>query len=184
MLETHRSSTVPETPAITPVDSMPSAADLMSLALPPSRVRCGVEARSKKHALELIGELLTEPEDELTASDLFCSLIQRERLGCTGLGHGVALPHGRSAMIKEPRAALIRLREAVDYDAADGAPVDLMLAILIPVDADESQMEMLQAAAHRLSRSSERAALHRANDPGGLRGALLAPLGSASSTGS
>ena len=95
---------MPETPATELPAGTTPVPDLMAQALPPERVRCSVEARSKKHALELVSQLLAEPEDELTPSDLFCSLIQRERLGCTGLGQGVALPHGRSSMISEPRS--------------------------------------------------------------------------------
>ena len=179
-----RSSAVPDTSATSVPEGDASAQDRLAEALPPMRVRCGVEARSKKHALELVSELLAEPDGELTPSDLFCSLIRRERLGCTGLGHGIALPHGRSAMIEQPRAALVQLREAVDYDAPDGAPVDLMLAVLVPEDADASQIELLEAAARRFARSSERAALRRANDSGGLRAAMLTPLGRPTGGGS
>jgi len=168
----HRSVGMPE--ALTGSAEAQPIADQMAAALPPERVRVGVEARSKKHALELVSELLAGPEGELTASDLFCSLIQRERLGCTGLGNGVALPHGRSSAVTQPRAALVRLREAVAYDAADDVPVDLVLAVLIPADADPGQLAMLGEAARRLMRTTDRAALRRANDTGGLRAAMLA----------
>jgi nitrogen PTS system EIIA component len=146
----------------------------MAEALPTERVHCAVEARSKKHALELVCELLVLPEDELIAADLFCSLIQRERLGCTGLGFGVALPHGRSSVVERPRAVLAQLRNPVDYDAADGAPVDLVLAVLVPIDAGPKEMEILANAARRLQTTTVRAALRRANDPGSLRAAMLA----------
>ena len=148
----------------------------MAEALPTERVHCGIEARSKKHALELVCELLALPEQELIPSDLFCSLIQRERLGCTGLGFGVALPHGRSSVVDRPRAVLVQLRNAVDYDAQDGAPVDLVLAVLVPTDAQPEDMEMLTAAAGRLQTTTVRAALRRANDPGAMRAAMLANL--------
>jgi PTS system nitrogen regulatory IIA component len=157
------------------IDGAPAAdaPDPMAEALPTERVHCGVEARSKKHALEIACELLALPEGELIPSDLFCSLIQRERLGCTGLGYGVALPHGRSHVVDQPRAVLMQLREAVDYDAPDGAPVDLVLAVLVPKDAQPGEMEMLATAAKRLQNTTIRAALRRANDPGGLRAAML-----------
>lgn len=157
---------------------IPAVTEALAKALPPERVVTSVAARSKKHALEILSELLADPEGELSPSDLFCSLIQRERLGSTGLGDGIALPHGRAGHLEAPRAALITLDAAVDYDAADGAAVDVMLAVLVPEADDPGHLEILAEAARLFGDGARREALRRAPDDGGLRVALLAPAGS------
>jgi PTS system nitrogen regulatory IIA component len=96
------------------------------------RVLRNVEARSKKHSLDIVCELLASADETLTQGDVFDSMIRREKLGCTALEGGVALPHGCIKGIDRVYAAFVRLRHPVDYDAPDGVPVDLVLGLALP----------------------------------------------------
>lgn len=107
------------------------------------RVRCGVEIASKKRSLELLSELLTNDLDAASTRTVFEGLTLRERLGSTGLGHGVALPHSRGASIEAPRAAVIRLEKPIDFDAVDKEPVDLIFALLVPENSNDEHLRIL-----------------------------------------
>jgi PTS system nitrogen regulatory IIA component len=96
------------------------------------RVLRNVEARSKKHSLDIVCELLASADPALTQGAIFDSMIRREKLGCTALEGGVALPHGCVQGIDKVYAAFVRLRHPVDYDAPDGVPVDLVLGLALP----------------------------------------------------
>ena len=115
------------------------------------RVRCGAEISSKKRALEALGELLEPEEGEPTAQQVFESLIGRERLGSTGLGKGVALPHARVAGIEGPVAALMTLTQAVPFDAIDHQPVDVVLALLVPEQSVDEHLRILSSLAELFS---------------------------------
>ena len=121
--------------------------DLGSL-IDTERVRCDVEARSKKHALEILSEMLSKGEPTLAAQGVFDSLVQRERLGSTAVGSGAAIPHGRLPDIGETRVALLRLSEPIDFDAVDGEPVQLIFGLVIPDEgSDEEHLELLSSIA-------------------------------------
>ena len=115
--------------------------------LAPERIRAGAEATSKKRTLELLSELLTGDAGDPETRNVLESLISRERLGATGLGRGVALPHARVAAVTEPTAALVRLNEAVDFDAIDKQRVDLLLALLVPEDSTDEHLRLLRSLA-------------------------------------
>jgi PTS system nitrogen regulatory IIA component len=117
----------------------------ISALLSEERIACHQDASSKKRSLELLSHLLSEGLPAYSDGELFDSLIGRERLGSTGLGHGVALPHGRMSGLNAPIAALVTLASGVDYDAIDNRPVDLLFALLVP---EESTDEHLQILAH------------------------------------
>ncbi len=127
-------------------------------------IRCDVEARSKKHALDLLSELLADATGVLTASEIFDSLVSRERLGCTALGGAVAIPHGRVTGISASLGALLRLQEPVDFDAADGEPVDLIFGLLIPESCGELELGKLQQLTASVSERSFQQRLRRAAD--------------------
>ncbi len=112
----------------------------MSMAdlLEPARVLANVEARSKKHAFEILSELIAGVADDLSHDQIFEALVERERIGNTGMGKGVAIPHGTVPGLTAPTAACLKLSEAVDYGAQDGEPVALILAVALP-DHDESK---------------------------------------------
>jgi PTS system nitrogen regulatory IIA component len=137
--------------------------DIATLITPDS-IRCDIQARSKKHALDLLSELLAKSAEFLTASEIFDSLIQRERLGCTALGGAVAIPHGRITGIDSSLGAFLRLSEPVDFDAADGEPVDLIFGLLIPEHCGEPELGMLKELATSLSDPGFQLTLREARD--------------------
>lgn len=126
--------------------------------LPVAQVLVGVEATSKKRAFEEAG-LLFESLHGLSRALVTDSLFARERLGSTGLGHGVAIPHGRIKGLKEAVAALVRLAEPVAFDAPDGKPVNLLLFLLVPEQATQQHLEILSEVAEMLSDKTMRETL-------------------------
>ena len=102
------------------------------------------------------------------------SLRQRERMGSTAIGHGVAIPHGRSTALNDTRAAFLRLQPAVDFDASDGEPVDLVFAMSVPEHFTQRHLQLLSELAQRFGDAEFRAALREAPDAARLRDALLA----------
>lgn len=115
----------------------------ISELITPARVACGVEVGSKKRALELLGELAVADVPDLTCAEVFDSLIERERLGGTGLGHGVALPHGRLKGTRRAIGALMTLKKGIDFDAPDRQPVDLLFALLAPEHYTDEHLQIL-----------------------------------------
>ena len=101
-------------------------------------VLCNAHARSKKHCLEILSELLARTQPDISVDDIFESLIERERLGCTGLDVGVAFPRCRVDGIDRCVATMIKLSEPIDFDASDGEPVDLVFGLMVPQDVTDS----------------------------------------------
>ena len=116
-----------------------------------SRVVAGVTVTSKKRALEEMSKLLAKGAGTVTDAEIFTSLTAREKLGSTGLGHGVAIPHGRMSGVDGSIGALIRLKHPVDYDAHDGQTVDLMFGLVVPQQATETHLKHLAAIAELFS---------------------------------
>jgi len=106
-----------------------------------------------------------------TVSD---SLRQRERMGSTAIGHGVAIPHGRSSALNDTRAAFLRLQPGVDFEASDGEPVDLVFAMSVPEHFTQRHLQLLSELAQRFGDAEFRAALRDAPDAARLRDTLLA----------
>ncbi|MFU8895911.1 MAG: PTS sugar transporter subunit IIA [Gammaproteobacteria bacterium] len=104
--------------------------------LQPSRVLGNVEARSKKHALDVVSEMLSTATD-LDHGEIFQSIIGREKLGCTAIENGIAIPHGRLAELEAPVGAFLKLSAPVDFDMPDRQPVDLIFGLLVPMNADD-----------------------------------------------
>jgi PTS system nitrogen regulatory IIA component len=122
----------------------------LAAILPASNVLVNVDATSKKRAFEQAG-LLFENQHQVARSVVTENLFTRERLGSTGLGHGVAIPHGRIKGLKNPLAAVIRLGHAIGFDAPDDAPVSLMIFLLVPEAATQRHLEILSEIAEMLS---------------------------------
>jgi len=118
--------------------------------LPVAQVLVRVDATSKKRAFEEIG-LLFENLHGLNRSLVTDSLFARERLGSTGLGHGVAIPHGRIKGLKAPMAAVVQLAQPIVFDAPDQVPVKLMIFLLVPEVATQKHLETLSEIAEMLS---------------------------------
>ena len=120
------------------------------------------------HQDELLGpvphlaNLVARDLPDLDAQDIFESLIAREKLGSTGFGNGIAIPHCRLAGCSAPISAVLRLDTAVDFDAIDGAPVDLLFVLLVPEAATDEHLELLRQIASMLDRAEVRERLRRA----------------------
>lgn len=107
------------------------------------RVSCNNPAGSKKRILEELAGLLSETAQDLTPLAVFDRLLERERLGSTGLGQGIALPHARMAGVTEACGALIKLEQCADFDAIDQQPVDLIFGLLVPEEATQEHLQIL-----------------------------------------
>jgi PTS system nitrogen regulatory IIA component len=123
---------------------------LLSQILHPENILLDITASSKKRALEQIA-LLFENQHGLERAAVFDSLFARERLGSTGLGGGVAVPHGRIKNMTEPFAAFARLAQPVPFDAPDSQPVDLLLILVVPEAATQQHLDILAEVAQCLS---------------------------------
>lgn len=111
------------------------------------RVVSGAHISSKKRALEMLSEMLVVADTPAVQAEIFESLLARERLGSTGFGKGVAIPHGRVKSAQQAVGAFLRLEEAIDYDAIDGQPVDLIFAMIVPEESTEEHLRVLSALA-------------------------------------
>jgi PTS system nitrogen regulatory IIA component len=119
--------------------------------LVPERVSCDNQASSKKRVLETLSEMIAQGQETLDKNEVFDSLLSRERLGSTGLGHGVAIPHGRLKESDKTIGAFIKLEEGIDYDAMDQQPVDLLFALLVPEHSTEEHLQLLAKLAEMFS---------------------------------
>jgi PTS system nitrogen regulatory IIA component len=115
------------------------------------RIGCDVAAASKKRVLEQLGLRLAESVPELTQDLVFDALLERERLGSTGLGKGIALPHARMTEVDQAMGAFIKLTKGIDFDAIDGEPVDLAFAMLVPQEATDEHLQLLSTLARMFS---------------------------------
>ena len=131
--------------------------------LPPAQVLVSVDATSKKRAFEEAG-LLFENLHGLSRALVTDSLFSRERLGSTGLGHGVAIPHGRIKGLKAPMAAVFLLANPIGFDAPDDLAVRLMIFLLVPEAATQKHLEILSEIAELLSDASLREKLNARTD--------------------
>jgi PTS system nitrogen regulatory IIA component len=120
--------------------------------LSPDHIAINLESGSKKRLLEQISELIGKDNPYISSNAVYQSLIAREKLGSTGVGKGVAIPHGRLKGSNVPIAAFVKLAVPIDYDAIDKEPVDLIFALLVPEDATEQHLQLLASIAELLSK--------------------------------
>lgn len=130
--------------------------------LPAANVVLDLEVSSKKRAFEQAG-LIFENNCGIARSTVSDNLFARERLGSTGLGHGVAVPHGRIKGLKAPLAAFVRLKEPIPFESPDGQPVKLLFFLLIPDHVTQQHLDILSEIAEMFSDEALRDAL--ATDP-------------------
>ena len=135
--------------------------------LTPAQVLAQVEVTSKKRAFEEAG-LLFENLHGLSRALVTDSLFSRERLGSTGLGHGVAIPHGRIKGLKSPMAAVFQLAQPIGFDAPDDQVVSLLIFLLVPEAATQKHLEILSEIAELLSDADLREKLVASTDSGQL----------------
>jgi PTS system nitrogen regulatory IIA component len=140
---------------------------LVAKLLSPAHIALDLQVSSKKRLFEQAG-LLFENQDAVARSLVFDSLFARERLGSTGLGQGVAIPHGRIKGLKEARGAFMRLAQPVPFDAPDGNPVNLVFVLLVPEKATEKHLQILSELAQMFSDKALRELLTRAPDADAL----------------
>ena len=122
----------------------------LAAILPAENVLVGVDATSKKRVFEHAG-LVFENQHAIARATVTDNLFARERLGSTGLGHGVAVPHGRVKGQKNPLAAVLRVQQAIPFDAPDDEPVSLLIFLLVPEAATQRHLEILSEIAELLS---------------------------------
>lgn len=123
---------------------------LLEEIIKPDSVLCNAQARSKKHSLEILSELLVRQIPHLSSDDIFERLIERERLGCTSLDLGVAFPHCRVEGLETNTAALIKLSEPVDFDSQDGELVDIIFGMMVPENINASHQANIRSIAELL----------------------------------
>jgi len=137
---------------------------LVSDLLSPERVLPDLRASSKKKLLEMISNAMVQHDPALNSREIFESLCARERLGSTGLGQGVAIPHGRVQSSSVPQALFIRLSKPLPFDAVDSQPVDLLFALAVPENCTSEHLKLLAQIAERFSDPELLARLRSARD--------------------
>ncbi len=140
--------------------------------LPAENVVLDLECSSKKRAFEQAG-LIFENNCGIARSTVSDNLFARERLGSTGLGHGVAVPHGRIRGLKAPLAAFVRLSEAIPFESPDGEPVKLLIFLLIPDNVTQEHLEILSEIAEMFSDRAFRVSMAEDLDAGSLHQRLV-----------
>jgi nitrogen PTS system EIIA component len=143
----------------------------LAAILPAAQVLVGIDATSKKRAFEEAG-LLFENLHGLSRALVTDSLFARERLGSTGLGHGVAIPHGRIKGLKAPMAAVFRLNQPIGFDAPDEIAVGLLIFLLVPEAATQKHLEILSEIAELLSDATLREKIKSAEQVDVLHGLI------------
>jgi len=126
------------------------------------QIRLQCTASSKKKALETISEIVNDNFPEFSAQEVFESLLSRERLGSTGIGHGVAIPHGRLSECDEVIGVFMSFTDGIDFDSIDKQPVKLVFALLVPAESTEEHLQLLAKLAEFFSKEENRATLENA----------------------
>lgn len=137
--------------------------NLICQLLPPANVSVGLEATSKKRVFEQAA-LMFENNHGIERGKVFDSLFARERLGSTGLGQGVAVPHGRIKGLREAVGAFIRVVDPIPFDAPDNKPVSMLIFLLVPEQATQQHLEILSELAQMLSDRKFRESLSSAQE--------------------
>ena len=149
------------------------AMNRLSAILAMTDVLVDVDITNKSRLFEQAG-VLFENQHGIARATVSDNLMARERLGSTGLGHGVAIPHGRIKKLKEPLAAVLRLRRPIDFGAPDQLPVGLFVFLFVPEAANQRHLEILSEIAEMLSDRGMRDRLNAASDAAALHRAIAA----------
>lgn len=119
--------------------------------LSPELAICGLPGSSKKKVLEEIAQRIAQQHPDINENTVFNSLIGRERLGSTGIGQGIAIPHCRLESCQKVIGALLTLEEKVPFDAIDNEPVDLLFVLIVPQEATSEHLELLSQLAEKFN---------------------------------
>jgi nitrogen PTS system EIIA component len=141
--------------------------NLISKILPPENVILDADSTSKKRVFERVG-ILFENQLQIARSEVFDSLFAREKLGSTGLGQGVAIPHGRVKGLRDAAAAFFKVQSPIPFDAPDGLPVSLVFVLLVPERATDLHLQILGELAQMFSDKNFREQLQASNDPAAI----------------
>ncbi|MDO8304319.1 PTS sugar transporter subunit IIA [Herminiimonas sp.] len=144
----------------------------LSQILPPANVVLDLDVSSKKRTFEQVG-LIFENNCGIARAVVSENLFARERLGSTGLGHGVAVPHGRIKGLKAPLAAFVRLAQPIPFESPDGQPVSLLIFLLIPDNVTQQHLEILSELAEMFSDEAFRTLLSTTEDPAAIHARLI-----------
>jgi PTS system nitrogen regulatory IIA component len=147
--------------------------NLLSTLLPLSNVELDVDVCDKHASLERAAQLFGNNQG-LSASRILECLMAREELGSTGLGKGVAIPHGRLRGLKRAAAAIMRIKDPIEFDSPDGQPVRLLVVLLVPEHATQQHLEILSELAQMLSEPSMREQLQTISQPAALLATVAA----------
>jgi PTS system nitrogen regulatory IIA component len=139
----------------------------ISKILLPDNILLDTESTSKKRVFERVG-LLFENNQQIARSQVFDSLFAREKLGSTGLGQGVAIPHGRIAKLRDATAAFVKTSHPIPFDAPDGLPVDLIFVLLVPERATDLHLQILGELAQMFSDTQFRNRMIACEDTAGI----------------
>jgi len=134
----------------------------ISALLSPQKIFIDTEVSSKKKLLELIANITADPT-RLPESIIYTNLLNRERLGSTGLGQGFAVPHARLPDLEKTVGCFFRLKQPVNFESPDNLPVDLVFAIIIPQEATEEHLLILSSLARIFSDADICEAIRAAN---------------------
>lgn len=126
------------------------------------RTECAVQCNSKKRILEIIADIATKQNENIDQATVLNSLMARERMGSTGIGNGIALPHGRLPGLEKVIAIVVTSTPAIDFDALDEKPVDIFFALLVPEEQTEGHLQTLATVAGKLSDKETIKAIRRA----------------------
>ncbi|MGB1091084.1 MAG: PTS IIA-like nitrogen regulatory protein PtsN [Oceanobacter sp.] len=127
-----------------------------------SRTRSNVAVSSKKKLLELLAEIVSADLVHCTADSIFDSLLAREKLGSTGIGEGIAIPHCRLSQCQQAVGVMLKLSESIDFDSIDHQPVDLVFALLVPEEATDEHLQILATLARNFNEAGYRNQLRSA----------------------
>ncbi len=149
------------------IHSSPEMSQIADL-LPVGNILLDLDAGSKTHLFEAVGALF-EANRGLPRKVVVDSLLAREKLGSTGLGQGVAIPHGRIRGLTQALGAFVRLKSPIPFDAPDGKPVAQVFVLLVPEQATETHLQLLSELAQMFSETRFRASLSEPADAAGMR---------------
>ena len=136
------------------------------------RTECAVQCNSKKRILEIIADIAAKQNENIDQATVLNSLMARERMGSTGIGNGITLPHGRLPGLEKVIAIVVTSTPAIDFDALDEKPVDIFFALLVPEEQTEGHLQTLATVAGKLSDKETIKAIRRATTSDDILSAL------------
>ncbi|MBR9897640.1 PTS IIA-like nitrogen regulatory protein PtsN [Alteromonas sp.] len=136
------------------------------------RTECAVQCNSKKRILEIIADIAAKNNENIDQATVLNSLMSRERMGSTGIGNGIALPHGRLLGLEKVIAIVVTSTPAINFDALDEKPVDIFFALLVPEEQTEGHLQTLATVAGKLSDKETIKAIRRATTSDDILSAL------------